>query len=85
MMRRRSPSPTPPPPPSPNCKVEAGMKEMNSNLCSAMFGLVLSDEAYRTYRASRLLEVTPPPSIPHSTLGLMCQRPHRLMAATSLN
>lgn len=60
MMRRRSPSPTPPPPPSPNCKVEAGMKEMNSNLCSAMFGLVLSDEAYRSYRASRLLEVQAP-------------------------
>lgn len=57
-MRRRgrggsspSPSPTPPPPPSPNCKLEAGVKEINSALCSAMFGLVLSDQAYREFQA----------------------------------
>ena len=57
-MRRRgrggsspSPSPTPPPPPSPNCKLEAGVKGINSALCSAMFGLVLSDQAYREFQA----------------------------------
>ena len=49
-----SPSPTPPPPPSPNCKVEAGVKEINSALCSAMFGLVLSDQAYREFQARQL-------------------------------
>ena len=35
----------------PNCKVEAGVKEINSALCSAMFGLVLSDQAYREFQA----------------------------------
>ena len=49
-----SPSPTPPPPPSPNCKVEAGVKEINSALCSAMFGLVLSDQAYREFQARQV-------------------------------
>ena len=59
-----SPSPTPPPPPSPNCKVEAkvesnckveaGVKEINTALCSAMFGLVLSDQAYREFQARQL-------------------------------
>ena len=60
-MRRRgrggsspSPSPTPPPPPSPNCKLEAGVKEINSALCSAMFGLVLSDQAYREFQARQV-------------------------------
>ena len=49
-----SPSPTPPPPPSPNCKLEAGVKEINSALCSAMFGLVLSDQAYREFQARQV-------------------------------
>ena len=29
-------------------KVEAGVAEINNSLCSAMFGLVLSDEALRS-------------------------------------
>ena len=30
-------------------KVEAGVAEINNSLCSAMFGLVLSDEALRSH------------------------------------
>ena len=30
-------------------KVEAGVAEINNSLCSAMFGLVLSDEALRCH------------------------------------
>ena len=30
-------------------KVETGVAEINNSLCSAMFGLVLSDEALRSH------------------------------------
>jgi hypothetical protein len=54
------PAPAPPPSPNPNCKVETGVKEINTTLCSAMFGLVLSDRALREWEASRAGQVLRP-------------------------
>ena len=35
-------------------KVETGVAEINNSLCSAMFGLVLSDEALRLHRVDTI-------------------------------
>ena len=35
-------------------RLEAGVAEINNSLCSAMFGLVLSDEALRLHRVDTI-------------------------------
>ena len=45
--------------PQPHCKIEAGVAEINNQLCSAMFGLVLSEQALKDFQSRRPSNITP--------------------------
>ena len=46
--------------PQPHCKIEAGVAEINNQLCSAMFGLVLSEQALKDFQSRRPSNITYP-------------------------